>query len=347
MEGLIEKKEFVSEIKVLINEARQHVVHSVNTAMVITYWEIGRRIVEEEQNGQDRADYGTSLIKNLAEALTGEFGKGFNERNLRFMRQFYLVFPIRNALRTELSWTHYRQLIRVEDVKARDFYLHEAAECAWSARQLERQINSFYYQRLLASQNQEIIKQEAETNNAVITPSEVLKDPYILEFLDLKEKKDYLEADLESALIDRLQDFLLELGKGFSFVARQQRISTDGGKHYYIDLVFYNYLLKCFVLIDLKRGVLTPQDVGQMDMYVRLYEKLKRTETDNPTLGIILCSQNDETVVKYSMLAENRQLFASQYKLYLPTEDELKRIITGQIQQLPASDPNNDDYGRE
>lgn len=347
MNALIERNEFVSEIKALINEARQHVVRSVNSAMVITYWEIGRRIVEEEQNGQDRAEYGKYLLKDLAKILTAEFGNGFGETNLKYFRQFYKTFPIRHTLRGELSWSHYRQLIRVEDDKARDFYLKEAAECAWSARQLERQINSFYYQRLLASQHKDVIKQETENNNVAITPSEILKDPYVLEFLDLKENKDYLEADIESALIDRLQDFLLELGKGFSFVARQQRISTDGGKHYYIDLVFYNYLLKCFVLIDLKRGVLTPQDVGQMDMYVRLYEKLKRTETDNPTLGIILCSQNDETVVKYSMLAENRQLFASQYKLYLPTEDELKRIITGQIQQLPASDSNNDDYGRE
>ena len=274
----------------------------------------------------------------MAKILTAEFGNGFGETNLKYFRQFYKVFPIRHALRGELSWSHYRQLIRVEDDKARDFYLKEAAEGAWSSRQLERQINTFYYQRLLASQHKDVIKREADNNNVVITPSEILKDPYILEFLDLKEKKDYLEADLESALIDRLQDFLLELGKGFSFVARQQRISTDGGKHYYIDLVFYNYLLKCFVLIDLKRGVLTPQDVGQMDMYVRLYESLKRTDSDNPTLGIILCSQNDETVVKYSMLADSRQLFASQYKLYLPTEDELKRIISGQIQQLPASE---------
>jgi len=334
-ESSVEKLEFVSGIKALINKARQHIVRSINTAMVATYWEIGRRIVEEEQNGRDRAEYGKYLIRDLAGALTNEFGKGFDERNLRFMRQFYLVFPIRNTLRTELSWSHYRQLIRIEEDDARLFYMKEAADCAWSSRQLERQINSFYFQRLLASQHQDVVKDEAEVNNTTVTPSEVLKDPYILEFLDLKEKKDYLETDLEAALVDRLQDFLLELGKGFSFIARQQRISTDGGKHYYIDLVFYNYLLKCFVLIDLKRGTLTPQDVGQMDMYVRMYEELKRTETDNPTLGIILCSQNDETVVRYSMLSENRQLFASRYKLCLPTEDELRRILGGHIQRLP------------
>lgn len=327
MKDIIKRDSFISDIKALIDEARQHVVRSVNTVMVITYWEIGRRIVEEEQNGSNRAEYGKYLIESLAKALTAEFGKGFGVTNLKYFRQFYITFPIRHALRGELSWTHYRQLMRVENEEARTFYLKEAAECAWSSRQLERQINSFYYQRLLASQNKDVIQHEAEQNNTQITPAEVLKDPYILEFLDLKENKDYLEVDLESALINRLQDFLLELGKGFSFVARQQRISTEAGKHYYIDLVFYNYMLKCFVLIDLKIGTLTPQDVGQMDLYVRLYEKQKRTDTDNPTIGIILCSQNDETVVQYSMLAESRQLFASQYKLYMPTEEELKRLL--------------------
>ena len=329
MADIVKNTSFISDIKALINEARMHIVRSVNTAMVVTYWEIGRRIVEEEQNGSNRAEYGKYLIENLAKELTADFGKGFSVPNLRNFRQFYLAFPIRYALRSELSWTHYRLLMRVENEEARNFYLKEAVECAWSSRQLERQINSFYFQRLLASQNKDIVKQETEKNNTPISPSEILKDPYILEFLDLKENKDYLEADLEAALIGRLQDFLLELGKGFSFVAREQRITTEAGKHYYVDLVFYNYLLKCFVLIDLKIGTLTPQDVGQMDLYVRLYEDQKRTQTDNPTIGIILCSQNDETVVKYSMLAESRQLFASQYQLYMPTEEELKRLLNG------------------
>lgn len=328
MADIIKNESFINDIKALINEAHQHVVRSVNTVMVITYWEIGRRIVEEEQNGSNRAEYGKYIIESLSKALTDEFGKGFGETNLKYFRQFYLAFPIRHALRGELSWTHYRQLIRVENEEARAFYLNEAAECGWSSRQLERQINSFYYQRLFTSQHQDVVKHEAEQNNTPISPEEVLKDPYILEFLDLKENKDYLEVDLETALINKLQDFLLELSKGFSFVARQQRITTEAGKHYYIDLVFYNYLLKCFVLIDLKIGTLTPQDVGQMDLYVRLYEKLKRTDTDNPTIGIILCSQNDETVVQYSMLAESRQLFASQYKLYMPTEEELKKLLS-------------------
>lgn len=328
MEDLLKNNNFIDDIRALINEARKQVVHTVNTVMVATYWEIGRRIVEEEQNGNERAEYGKYLIKNLAEALTADFGKGFGETNLKYFRQFYQTFPIRHTLRDGLSWSHYRLLMRVENEETRTFYLNEAIECAWSVRQLERQISSFYYQRLLASQNKGVVKKEAEQNNATITPSEVLKDPYILEFLDLNERKDYLEADLESSLISHLQSFLLELGKGFSFVARQQRITTEAGKHYYIDLVFYNYLLKCFVLIDLKIGTLTPQDVGQMDLYVRLYEKQKRTSTDNPTLGIILCSQNDETVVKYSMLSESKQLFASQYKLYLPTDEEFKQIMS-------------------
>ncbi|MCQ2074168.1 MAG: PDDEXK nuclease domain-containing protein [Bacteroidaceae bacterium] len=328
MEDILKNNNFIDDIRALINEARTQVVHTVNTVMVATYWEIGRRIVEEEQNGKERAEYGKYLIKNLAEALTADFGKGFGETNLKYFRQFYQTFPIRHTLRDGLSWSHYRLLMRVENEETRTFYLNEAIECAWSVRQLERQISSFYYQRLLASQNKGIVKKEAEQNNAPITPSEVLKDPYILEFLDLSERKDYLEADLESSLISHLQSFLLELGKGFSFVARQQRITTEAGKHYYIDLVFYNYLLKCFVLIDLKIGTLTPQDVGQMDLYVRLYEKQKRTSTDNPTLGIILCSQNDGTVVKYSMLSESKQLFASQYKLYLPTDEEFKQIMS-------------------
>lgn len=339
MEDILKNNNFIDDIRALINEARTQVVHTVNTVMVATYWEIGRRIVEEEQNGNERAEYGTYLIQNLSKVLTTEFGKGFDESNLRNMRLFFKAFPIRDSLRHELSWTHYRQLIRVENAEARKFYLKEAADSAWSSRQLERQISSFYYQRLLASQNKGVVKKEAEQNNAPITPSEVLKDPYILEFLDLNERKDYLEADLESSLISHLQSFLLELGKGFSFVARQQRITTEAGKHYYIDLVFYNYLLKCFVLIDLKIGTLTPQDVGQMDLYVRLYEKQKRTSTDNPTLGIILCSQNDETVVKYSMLSESKQLFASQYKLYLPTDEEFKQIMSRNA--LNATDNKN------
>lgn len=324
-----ETTDYINDISNILHAARKYVASSVNTAMVQAYWLIGKRIVMQEQNGNGRAEYGKQIIENLSVALTKEFGKGFNKSNLWSFKQFYLTFPILRALRGELSWTHYRLLLRVEDEKARTFYLNEAAENGWSSRQLERQIYSFHYQRLLASHNKDVVKHDAEKNNVEVSPTKLLKDPYVLEFLDIKENSDYLEADLEKALINKLQDFLLELGKGFAFVARQQRITTEAGRHYYVDLVLYNYILKCFVLIDLKTGVLTPQDVGQMDMYVRLYEKQKRTETDNPTIGIILCSQNDKTVVEYSMLSESQQLFSSQYKLYMPTEEELKRIVQG------------------
>ena len=324
-----ETTDYINDISNILHAARKYVVSSVNTAMVQAYWLIGKRIVMQEQNGNGRAEYGKQIIEKLSDALTKEFGKGFGTTNLKYIRLFYVMFPIGHALRDELSWTHYRLLLRVEDEKARTFYLNEAAENGWSSRQLERQINSFYYQRLIASHNKDVVKHEWEKYNVEISPSKLLKDPYVLEFLDIKENSDYLEADLEKGLINKLQDFLLELGKGFAFVARQQRITTEAGKHYYVDLVLYNYILKCFVLIDLKTGVLTPQDVGQMDMYVRLYEKQKRTETDNPTIGIVLCSQNDKTVVEYSMLSESKQLFSSQYKLYMPTEEELKMIVQG------------------
>jgi predicted nuclease of restriction endonuclease-like (RecB) superfamily len=318
-----------SEIKLLIEQAQISVVRSVNWAMVMTHWEIGKRIFEEEQNGKERAEYGKFLIKNLSKKLTEAFNKGFDERELRKMRQFYISFPIRDAVRPELSWTHYRLLLRVEDSTARTFYLTESIENGWSSRQLDRQISSFYYQRLLSSQDKNLLQSETKITNEFIKPTDFLKDPFVLEFLNI-ETNNYLEKDLEDAILKNLEDFILELGKGFSFVARQQRITTEAGKHYKIDLVFYNYLLKCFVLIDLKIGTLTPQDVGQMDMYVRLYEEQKKPQGDNPTLGIILCSQRDDTVVQFSVLNGSEQLFASQYQLYLPTTEQLKQWLENQ-----------------
>ncbi|OQX13042.1 MAG: hypothetical protein BWK80_43175 [Desulfobacteraceae bacterium IS3] len=338
------KEHFYESIRQIIENARSKVYQTVNTTLVITYWEIGKKIVEEEQQGEDRAEYGKFIIRNLAERLTDEFGKGFDQSNLRYMRLFYQAFPIRDALRHNLSWTHYRLMLKVNDEKARDFYVRECAENNWSTRQLERQINSFYYQRLLASRDKELVRKEAESRNEPLRPADLLKNPYILEFLDLKENTDYLERDLETAILSKLQDFLLELGKGFSFVARQQRITTEAGQHYYIDLVFYNYLLKCFLLIDLKIGTLTPQDVGQMDMYVRLYEHLKKPEGDNPTIGIILCSERDETVVKFSVLNGSEQLFASKYQLYLPTQQELKQLLENErhfLEQRKNASENN------
>jgi predicted nuclease of restriction endonuclease-like (RecB) superfamily len=296
----------------------------MDAIQVRTCWEIGRHIVEFEQGGAARAEYGKRLLPRLAESLTAEFGRGFDERNLRNMRVFFRTFPIWNALRTELNWTHYRTLLRVESEQARRWYMDEAAAQNWSSRALERQIGTLYYERLLASRDREPVESEARANaRNVSSPRELVRDPVMLEFLGFPEAGRLLENDLEQGLMNHLQSFLLELGKGFAFVARQQRISTES-KDFYIDLVFYNYLLKCFVLFDLKSGELTHQDIGQMDMYVRMYDDLKRGAEDNPTVGIILCAGKDASVVRYSVLHENEQLFASKYRLVLPTEEELR-----------------------
>jgi predicted nuclease of restriction endonuclease-like (RecB) superfamily len=315
------------QISELVQQARQQVQRSVNTAMVETYWQIGRLIVEHEQHGESRAAYGKQQLQQLSAKLTSEFGKGFDTRNLRNMRAFYQCFANWNALRSELSWTHYRILLRVENDKARDWYMNEAVQQSWSSRALERQIGTLYYERLLSSQDKAPVETEAKANIAPLAdnPKEYLRDPYILDFLNL-DSRSYQEADLEQGIIDNLQQFLLEMGKGFAFVERQQRLRTDDGD-YYIDLVFYNYILKCFVLVDLKLNKLSHQDVGQMDMYVRLYEEQKRNPDDNPTIGLILCSQNNETVAQYSVLKDSQQLFASKYVTVLPSEEELKREL--------------------
>ncbi len=339
----IERKDVYEEIKRILEQARSQSYHAINFAMVQAYWHIGKLIVEEELRGKAKAEYGTVLMKTLAHKLSQDFGKGFNETNLNYMRQFYQAFPIPHALRgesdldirdagirPELSWTHYRLLLKVKDEQVRNFYLKEAIDNQWSTRQLERQINSFYYERILSSQDKTPVRAEAASNEPALRPEDIVKDPYVLEFLNLAEKTSYLEKDLEQALIEQLQAFLLELGKGFSFVGRQQRITADG-EHFYIDLVFYNYLLKCFVLIDLKVGKLTHKDIGQMDFYVRYYEDKIRTESDNPTIGIILCAEKNETIVKYSVLEESKHLFASKYKFYLPTEDELRRELEREV----------------
>jgi len=318
----------------IIEEARNTVYRTANFTMVKAYWEIGKTIVEEEQNGKDRAEYGKELIKNLAKKLTKEHGKSFSERNLWYMKQFYQVFENMNALRSELSWTHYRLLLKVENDKARQFYLQESIDCNWSTRSLNRQINNLYYERMLMSKNNEVVKQEADEKTTEQEPQDIIKDPYVLEFLGLKDNTDFRESELEQAIIDKLQDFLLELGKGFAFVGRQYRLTAGAGKHFYADLVFYNYLLKCFLIIDLKTTELTHQDIGQMDMYVRFFEDKIRQETDNPTIGLILCTEKNETVVKYSLLNESKQIFASKYMTYLPTEEELKKEIERERKQI-------------
>jgi len=331
----IQKSGCYLRIKSILDEARQNVYRHVNTVMVKAYWNIGRLIIEEEQRGKKRANYGVMLVRDLSIKLTKEFGKGFNERNIFYMKQFYIAFPKLNALRSELSWTHYRLLLRVERAEARDFYSNESAVSNWSTRQLERQIQSFYYERLLASKNKLPVKREAisQAKRLSISPKEQIKDPYILEFLGLREMTSLKESQLEQALIDHLKKFLLELGRGFFFVARQKRISTET-QHFYIDLVFYNHILKCFVLVDIKTTKLTHQDIGQMDMYVRLFEEKVKSRGDSPTIGIILCAEKDETIVRYSVMKDNKKLFASKYKLYLPTAKELKNEIEREKQIL-------------
>jgi predicted nuclease of restriction endonuclease-like (RecB) superfamily len=305
----------------ILQAARTKSYRAINYAMIEAYWSVGQQIVEEEQQGKHRAEYGAKLLPYLSKKLQTDFGKGFDQSNLRNMRMFYKAFPIRDALRNELTWTHYRLLLKVSNEKARFFYISESIDNQWNTRALERNINSFYYERILSSNNQALVRSDAESEQ--IMPHDIIKDPYVLEFLDLGEKGKIKERKLEQALIDQLQAFLLELGKGFSFVSRQKRISAEED-HFTIDLVFYNYLLKCFVLIDLKVGKLTHGDIGQMDFYVRYWEDNLKTEGDNPTIGLILCTEKNETVVKYSVLQDNQQLFVSKYKLFLPTEEELR-----------------------
>ncbi|MBE0462301.1 MAG: PDDEXK nuclease domain-containing protein [Halomonadaceae bacterium] len=319
--------DLVSAITQQIEQARGQVRQAVNTAMVQSYWEIGRLIIEHEQQGSSRAEYGKQQLQQLSKQLTERLGKGFDVTNLRNMRQFYLGFPIRDAVRLELSWTHYRTLVRVENAQARDWYLQEAINQSWSARALERQISALYYERLLASQDKALVEQEAKANTQPLaeTAKDYLRDPYILDFLNLQDKT-YQESRLEQAIISNLQQFLLELGKGFAFVERQQRIRFDD-EDFYIDLVFYNFKLKCFLLVDLKLGKLKHQDIGQMDTYVRLYDEQRKGSDDNPTIGLVLCSEKSEAVVKYSVLADQKQLFAAKYLPYLPSEEELKREL--------------------
>lgn len=315
-----------TNIKQILEKARNYAYSSINYAMVMAYWQIGKIIVEEEQKGKTRADYGLSLIELLSEKLTKEYGRGFDVTNLRNMRQFYIMFKKRDAVRRELSWTHYRLLLRINKEDIRQFYLIESINNKWSTRQLDRQINSLLYERLSLSKDKKQVKQLSKKGQIIQKPEDLVKDPYVLEFLGLKENKAYLEKDLEKVLIDKLKDFLLELGKGFSFVARQKRICV-GEDNFYIDLVFYNYILRCFVLIDLKIGKLTHEDIGQMDFYVRYFEKEEKQCNDNQTIGIILCSNKNEAMVKYTLLNEKKNIFASKYKLYLPSERELKRKL--------------------
>jgi predicted nuclease of restriction endonuclease-like (RecB) superfamily len=314
-------------IRGILDGARRQTWQAVNAAMLVAYWEIGRAIVEEEQRGKARAAYGKRLIYDLADRLSSDYGKGFDRSNLWHMRAFYLAYPILDAVRRELSWTHYRLLLRVEKLEARAFYEIEAVNARWSTRELERQINSLLFERLALSRDKDGVLALAQQGHEVIRPSDLVKDPYVLEFVGLRQDERFLEADLERALMDNLQQFLLELGKGFAFMARQQRITLDG-EHYYIDLVFYNRLTRSFVLLDLKLGKLTHQDLGQMLMYVNYYQREMTAPDENPPIGIVLCADKSEAVVRYTLPEGNRTIFASRYQLYLPTEEELAAEMT-------------------
>ncbi len=330
---------YIAEVKAILAEARVKTYQVISSAMVETYWRIGESIVNNEQRGEHRAEYGTKALKELSKALTAEFGNGFSYANLRNFRQFYLTYPDKEicyTLCSKLTWSHNRLIMRVQNIEAREFYLTEAAANNWSVRVLERNINTHYYQRLLSSQatpsDLPVVKEEL---NQI---SDFIKDPYVFEFLGVEQSHFATEKELESALIDKLQLFLLELGKGFSFVGRQYRISTEM-EHYYIDLVFYNYILKCFVLFDLKTTKLSHQDIGQMDMYRRMFDDLKKPQGDNPTIGILLCADRSETVVKYSVINDNPQMFASKFMPYLPTEEELKAEIEKRYIETSLNEP--------
>lgn len=312
-------------IRGYVINAQKKVYTAVNFSMVNAYWEIGEQIYLA-CGENDRAGYGKQLLKYLSEKLTGEFGKGFDTSNLRNMRKFYMTFKKRDALRPELSWTHYRSLMRISDEITRGFYMNEAVKAGWSSRQLERQINTMYYQRILASKDKDSVATEIQTTVPKPEYETILKDPYVLEFLNLPPNEHYYESDLEQALIDHLQKFLLELGRGFSFVARQKRLKFDG-RNFYIDLVFYNYILKCFVLIDLKVDDLTHQDIGQMQMYVNYYTRELMNEGDNPPIGILLCADKSDTLVRYTLPEDNTQIYAAKYLPYMPTEEELRREL--------------------
>ena len=337
---------YINEIKKILKNARQKAYTAVNSAMVEAYWKIGRRIVEEEQSGRERAEYGKEIIKNLSKELTEEFGKGFSRRTLWEMRKLYVYFSDYEKVRTlfaQLTWSHFQKVLRVSDEKARIFYLTEAAENMWSVRTLDRNISTLYYDRIVASIDKKTVEDEMKEKTKKLQAEEFIKNPVVLEFLDLPTNMSYTENELEKALTDDIQKFMMELGKGFAFVERQQHIRTENSD-FYIDLVFYNYILKCFVIVELKTEKLTHQDIGQLDMYVRMYDDLKKQENDNPTIGLLLCTETDRTIIKYSVLNDNKNLFASKYVNYLPSEEELINEIERQKTLFESRNNNEVEY---
>ncbi|WP_298393251.1 PDDEXK nuclease domain-containing protein [Flavobacterium sp.] len=323
----------IHEIKSLIAKAKEGAIRTVDHHRTVMYWHIGERIFNEEQQGKDRAEYGNYLIKYLSEQLQPEFGSGFSYRELHRYRQFYRTFPIVDSLRTQLSWTHYRTLIRIDNEDKREYYIAETAKNNWSVRQMERQINSHLFERLLLSNDKESVLAVARNEVIPTNPNQIIKDPLVLEFLGLKRESAYYEKDFEEAIITNLQDFLLELGNGFSFVARQKRIHLDGDE-FFIDLVFYNRLLQCFVLFEIKTHKLTHEDLGQLQMYVNYFDRVEKVAHEKPTIGILLCADKNNAVVKYSLPENNNSILASQYQLYLPTEEQLLTEIRREIEIL-------------
>ncbi len=320
------KKEAKKIIRSIIDKARSTAVRSVDFCRVQMYWNIGKRIFEEEQQGKERADYGAYLIKNLAKELEPEYGSGFGERQLKFCRQFYRTYPIGNTLRSQLNWSQYRLLIQIPDPDKREYYELESVNNAWTARETERKINSMLYERLLLSNDKESVLAVARKERIPEKTVEIIKDPMVLEFLGLERKASYYEKDLESAIISHIADFLLEMGKGFSFVTRQKRILLEDDE-FFADLVFYNRLLRCFVIVELKTEKLTHQDLGQLQMYVNYYDRCEKQEDENPTIGILLCTDKNDTVVKMALPENNTTILASKYQLYLPTTEELIKEI--------------------
>ena len=312
-------------IKNLVINSRNKVYHTVNTEMLNLYWNIGK-IIMEIQQGDERASYGDAVLDKLSQKLTNEFGKGFSSRNLRTMRKFYLIYPIWKTVSSKLSWSHYLELIKIDDEQKRKFYLNECINSKWSVRELQRQRDSLLYERLTISADKEKILELSEKGQILKTSKDLVKDPFVLEFLDIKENTDYLESDLEKNIIEHLKEFLLELGKGFSYVGNQVRLTLEED-HFYPDLVFYNRLLKCFVIIDLKIGKVSHQDIGQMQMYVNYYDREIKQNDEKPTVGILLSTNKNETVVKYTLPKDNKTIFSSEYKLHMPSEQELISAI--------------------
>lgn len=350
-EALPVKPIFLTDIRNIINSARHNAVRSVDYCRVQMYWHIGQRIFEEEQQGKERADYGTYLIKNLAKSLEPEYGSGFSYRQLAFCRQFYRLYPIVNAVRSQLNWTQYRLLIQMDDPDKREYYELEAVNNGWTAREMERQIHSQLYERLLLSNDKEAVLAVARKERVPQTPQEIIKDPMILEFLGLERKAEYYESDMENAIITHLQQFLLEMGNGFTFVARQKRLLLEDDE-FFADLVLYNRILRCFVVIEIKTGKLTHQDIGQLQMYVNYFDRKEKLPEENPTIGILLCSAKNDTAVKMTLPEDNRTILASEYRLYLPTAEQLTKEVELVKEQMRTSNncrkkAENSDYNRD